>query len=241
MQQPQLDAQLLDPIDEDDPVLLSFNVEGRAIPAAHLTDAWEKARVEYSVERYNLVFPPLMDKRKVVWDAVAIIFGLRRKHFCGVLDCESVQGRSWPESVPDIEIMETLTAENQITVKTKELCQAILDEPNMRSIRQRIDAFMGDEKSRTQYDGLVAKGQALQQKQQMSLPLTNDEIVDFEKTRDNLLTNPVARDFLDAQEELHNVQESIHQYVTKTLELGRLPTEADMNGGGCGHGCGCNH
>lgn len=34
------DAQLLDPIDEDDPGLLSFNLEGRAIPAAHLTDAW---------------------------------------------------------------------------------------------------------------------------------------------------------------------------------------------------------
>lgn len=61
------DAQLLDPIDEDDPGLLSFNVEGRAIPAAHLTDEWEKARVEYSVERYNLDFPPLMDKRKTVW------------------------------------------------------------------------------------------------------------------------------------------------------------------------------
>ncbi|WNM63366.1 hypothetical protein [Candidatus Nitrospira neomarina] len=61
------DAQLLDPIDEDDPALLSFNVEGRAIPAAHVTDEWEKARVEYSVERYNLDFPPLMDKRKTVW------------------------------------------------------------------------------------------------------------------------------------------------------------------------------
>jgi hypothetical protein len=61
------DAQLLDPIDEDDPGLLSFNLEGRAIPAAHLTDAWEKERVAYSVERYNLDFPPLMDKRKTVW------------------------------------------------------------------------------------------------------------------------------------------------------------------------------
>jgi hypothetical protein len=61
------DAQLLDPIDEEDPGLLSFNVEGRAIPAALLTDAWEKARVKYSVERYNLDFPPLMDKRKAVW------------------------------------------------------------------------------------------------------------------------------------------------------------------------------
>ena len=59
--------QLLDPIDEDDPGLLSFNLEGRAIPAAHLTDAWERERVEYSVERYNLDFPPLMDMRKAVW------------------------------------------------------------------------------------------------------------------------------------------------------------------------------
>jgi hypothetical protein len=61
------DAQLLDPIDEDDPGLLSFNMEGRAIPAAYLTDAWEIERVKYSVERYNLDFPPLMDKRKAVW------------------------------------------------------------------------------------------------------------------------------------------------------------------------------
>ncbi|APG26161.1 hypothetical protein A7E75_03765 [Syntrophotalea acetylenica] len=61
------DAQLLDPIDEDDPGLLSFNMVGRAIPAAHINDPWEKARVEYSVIRYNLDFPPLMDKRKAVW------------------------------------------------------------------------------------------------------------------------------------------------------------------------------
>jgi cell fate (sporulation/competence/biofilm development) regulator YlbF (YheA/YmcA/DUF963 family) len=131
--------------------------------------------------------------------------------------------------------------ETQITQKTKELCQAILEEPNMRDIRQRIDAFMADDKTRAQYDGLVAKGQALQQKQQMSLPLSNEEINEFEKTRDNLLTNPVARGFLDAQEELHNVQESIQQYVSKTLELGRMPTEEDMGGGGCGSGCGCHH
>jgi uncharacterized protein (TIGR02646 family) len=61
------DPQLLDPVDQDDPLLLSFNLEGRAIPAAHITDDWEKERVKYSVERYNLDFPQLMDKRKTVW------------------------------------------------------------------------------------------------------------------------------------------------------------------------------
>jgi cell fate (sporulation/competence/biofilm development) regulator YlbF (YheA/YmcA/DUF963 family) len=112
----------------------------------------------------------------------------------------------------------------------------------MQALRQRIDTFMADEQTKTQYDGLIAKGQALQEKQQQSQPLTGEEIADFEQHRDSLLKNPVAREFLDAQQELHEVQESIHKYVSKTLELGRLPSEDELCSGGCGdHGCGCSH
>jgi cell fate (sporulation/competence/biofilm development) regulator YlbF (YheA/YmcA/DUF963 family) len=137
--------------------------------------------------------------------------------------------------------MTTTLEETPVLQKTRELCQTILDQPMMQSIRQRIDAFMGDDTSRAQYEGLVNKGQALEQKQQLSMPLSQDEIAEFEKHREALLKNPVARGFLDAQEELHQVQQTIHSYVNKTLELGRLPTEADLSGGGCGSGCGCGH
>jgi len=137
--------------------------------------------------------------------------------------------------------MTTTIEESPVIQKTKELCQAILEQPNMQSIRQRVDAFMADDKTRAQYDGLMSKGQALQQKQQASMPLTGDEITEFEAQRESLLSNPVARGFLDAQEELHEVQESIQQYVNKTLELGRLPSEEDLTGRSCGHGCGCSH
>jgi cell fate (sporulation/competence/biofilm development) regulator YlbF (YheA/YmcA/DUF963 family) len=138
--------------------------------------------------------------------------------------------------------MQTTIEETPVIQKTKELCQAILDQPDMQSIRQRIDAFMGDEPTRSLYDDLMSKGQALQQKQQMSLPLTGEEIADFEQHRDKLMSNEIARGFMDAQQEMHSVQESIQQYVSKTLELGRVPTEEELNdGGGCGHGCGCKH
>jgi cell fate (sporulation/competence/biofilm development) regulator YlbF (YheA/YmcA/DUF963 family) len=100
---------------------------------------------------------------------------------------------------------------------------------------------MGDEKARGQYENLVTKGQALQEKEQMSAPLSREEINDFEKQREAVFNNPVARNFLDAQEELQNVQATIQQYVNKTLELGRMPTDEDLSGGGCGHGCGCHH
>jgi len=137
--------------------------------------------------------------------------------------------------------METMTENSAILEKTKELCQAILDEPNIRSIRERMNVFMGDEQARSLYDGLVTKGQALQQKQQLSMPVSGEEMADFEQHRTALFNNPVARGFLDAQEEMHQVQESVQHYVSKTLELGRLPTDEEINGGSCGHGCGCSH
>ena len=131
--------------------------------------------------------------------------------------------------------------ETPIARKTRELCQTILEEPTLKALRQRIDSFMADETTRAQYDGLVSKGQALQQKQQMSVALTDEEVSDFEQHRDAVLNNPVARGFLDAQQELHQVKQSIHQYVSKTLELGRLPSEDELSEGGCGHGdCGCS-
>jgi cell fate (sporulation/competence/biofilm development) regulator YlbF (YheA/YmcA/DUF963 family) len=134
------------------------------------------------------------------------------------------------------------TQDTLITEKTRELCQAILDQPDMVSARESIQKFIGDENAKGQYEKLMAKGQALQQKQQRSEQLNGEEISAFEKERETLLSNPVARGFLEAQEEMHHVHQSINQFVSKTLELGRMPTEADFESeGGCGDGCGCGH
>ena len=138
--------------------------------------------------------------------------------------------------------MQTTQDSSIITEKTRELCQTILEQPHILSARQRIESFVADEKAKAQYEGLMAKGQALQEKQQRSQQLSGEEVSEFEKERDALLSNPVARGFLEAQEEMHHVHQSINQYVSKTLELGRLPTEADFEEeGGCGNGCGCGH
>ena len=138
--------------------------------------------------------------------------------------------------------MQTISEETAVTQKTRELCQAILDEPSLLAARQNIDRFMADDRAKQQYENLMSKGQALQEKQQSSQPLTGEEIAVFEKERDALMSNPVARGFLDAQEELHDVHKSVTQFVSKTLELGRVPTESDFESeGGCGSGCGCGH
>ena len=128
----------------------------------------------------------------------------------------------------------------KIEEKTRELCQTIIAQPEMISIRKRIDTFLADDSTRNLYEALMGKGQALQEKQQHGQPLEPAEISEFEKSRETLLKNPVATGFLDAQEEMHAMQNFIQKHVSKTLELGRLPAAADLEEGSCGHGCGCH-
>jgi cell fate (sporulation/competence/biofilm development) regulator YlbF (YheA/YmcA/DUF963 family) len=128
-----------------------------------------------------------------------------------------------------------------IETKTNELCELLLQEIQTGGIRQRIDTFLADSSARGAYESLMSKGQALQEKQHSGAVLEPAEIAAFERDRDALLKNPVASGFLDAQEEMHSLQETVQKRVAKTIELGRLPTADDLNSGGsCGHGCGCH-
>ena len=135
--------------------------------------------------------------------------------------------------------METNFEDPAIVQKTKELCQAIIDQPDFQSIRRQVDAFLADEGVQVQYQELSNRGATLQHKQQTGLPLDMTEVADFEKQRDAFLSNPVAQGFLAAQQAMHTVQESVSHYVAKTFELGRMPEKDDFDS--CGHGCGCSH
>jgi cell fate (sporulation/competence/biofilm development) regulator YlbF (YheA/YmcA/DUF963 family) len=129
----------------------------------------------------------------------------------------------------------------KLEAKTNELCEAILEQLQTTGIRKRIDSFLADSSARTQYEALMSKGQALQEKQHHGQTLDAAEIASFESEREALLKNPVATSFLDAQEQMHEIESSVKKTVAKTIELGRIPKAEDLEEGSCGHGCGCHH
>jgi cell fate (sporulation/competence/biofilm development) regulator YlbF (YheA/YmcA/DUF963 family) len=139
---------------------------------------------------------------------------------------------------------QTLT-DDLVRQKTLELCEALVQQSQFQNIRQRIDAFMGDADAQLQYQTVNEKGRALHQRQHSGPPLTDSEISAFEASRDALLANPVAKNFIEAQQEMHHIQEEVGQYVGKTFELGRVPNESELAdeccGGEGGGGCGCSH
>lgn len=129
-----------------------------------------------------------------------------------------------------------------ILEKTRELCDLIVNQPEFESIRARIDRFMINDEAQKQYQAVNDQGQMLHQKQHSGEQITDGEIEQFESRRKALLENPVARDFLEAQDEAFRMRDTVAKYVTKTFELGRVPTEEDLSEGECcgDSGCGCH-
>ncbi len=132
-------------------------------------------------------------------------------------------------------------AEDVILQKTRELCEAIVRQPEFQTIRRQVDSFMADPKAQQAYESLSEKGRHLQHKQSQGVQLSESEIEAFDTERESFFSNPVAKGFVDAQEAMHHIQGEVNQYVSKTFELGRVPTAEDLEGGSCGSGCGCHH
>jgi cell fate (sporulation/competence/biofilm development) regulator YlbF (YheA/YmcA/DUF963 family) len=131
-----------------------------------------------------------------------------------------------------------------ILAKTRELCDTLLRQPDVAAACRSVEAFMADEPAQGLYQELMRRGQALHEQQERGLPLADSEIAEFERQREALTHNPVAKGFLDARELLHNIHHTVNDHVSKTFELGRLPEEADFESGCCGGnhgGCGCEH
>ena len=138
--------------------------------------------------------------------------------------------------------MKMLAEDSLVIGKTKELCAAIADDPEYRSMMEKVERFMEDDAAKLQFQSVQERSQELGQKQQSGLELSVGEVEDFETAREALMSNSVAREFMDAQQSLQSVQSAIGKYVGITLELGRVPAEEDLadQGGCCNEGgCGC--
>ena len=140
--------------------------------------------------------------------------------------------------------MSMILEESAISAKTKELCSTIVEQASFVNLQSQVEAFLSDDEARLQYQSVHEQGDQLNQKQRSGVELSESEISEFEQAREQLLQNSTVTDFMAAQKELQEIQNTIGKMVGMTLELGRVPTaediEAASSGGGCcGGGCGC--
>ena len=136
-------------------------------------------------------------------------------------------------------VIEAELENGAVLEKTHELCQTLVSQPAFVALRRNVDAFLADEEAKRLYQDLAGESERLQHKQHQGATLTHEEISGYENQREALERNEVARAFMDAQQQMQRVQQTISRYVNKTMEIGRVPEPDDFET--CGHGCSCGH
>jgi cell fate (sporulation/competence/biofilm development) regulator YlbF (YheA/YmcA/DUF963 family) len=135
--------------------------------------------------------------------------------------------------------MDTKVKEGGIIQRTIDLCQAVVDQSDFQEVKRKLDAFMSNEGLKFQYQQVNDLGNLLQMKQSNGVEITEQEIAQFETMREQFLGDSVAKGFLEAQEQLQQLHQTIGRFLDKTFELGRRPEFEDVHDGSC-DGCGCH-
>lgn len=141
-------------------------------------------------------------------------------------------------------LMNLLKDDSMVMQKTRDLCEAIVGDAEYQDLLGKVESFLADDEARLTYQAVHERGQELNEKQRAGLELGPGEIAAFEEARAGLLGNVVASEFMQAQQDLENLQMSVSRLVGMSMELGRVPTAEDLaqaaGGGCCGGGCGCS-
>jgi len=132
-------------------------------------------------------------------------------------------------------IGESSSTEANYKAKAKELCQSLLEDPNLKEVFESIDKFMEDDESKELFSEMQTKGESLQMKQQSGLELTAGEVEEYNKIRDKMLENETANAFVKAQESIQSIHQTLGSWVSLVFENGRMPTEEEFEGH-CGPG-----
>ncbi len=144
-----------------------------------------------------------------------------------------------PQSSP-LTAMESTAKESPIIQKTMELCNAVTSQPDFQELKSKVDAFMSDEGLKFQFQQVNQMNELLEMRQRGGFEIKEEEIAQFESLRQNVLGNPVAMGFIEAQQEMQKLHDAIGRFVNKTFELGRTPEYEDVFDGSCGSNCGCH-
>lgn len=137
-----------------------------------------------------------------------------------------------------------ISEQSPVYGKLLELCEAIANDTEFQANYSKVQSFFNDETARALYVEVTQYGEQLRNSQMSGVAPSQEDIAKFEEKRGKLLENEVAFGFLSGKHAIEELNAEISKVLHLTFELGRKPSEEDMEmleneSGCCGGGCGC--
>lgn len=149
--------------------------------------------------------------------------------------------------------MSILNEDSAVYARVRDLCAAVVSDPEVLVLKGNIDAFLQDAEARALFECVNKMGEELRQKNMAGMEPTESEIEQFDKLREEVIKNTVCHEFLQSRQKVDNIFGEINRYFGMTLELNRVPTIEEVDAsynqeasggccggnGSCGDDCAC--
>ena len=108
-----------------------------------------------------------------------------------------------------MKIINLQTEETPVVRKTKELCQTIVDQPGYQAMKKSIMDFLSNDDARAQYQRLCDLQESLHHKSHSGEEIPDEEIAEFERLEQAFMANPLAQGFIQAQQAMLKLVQTI--------------------------------
>ena len=116
----------------------------------------------------------------------------------------------------------------KVREQMRSLCEAILAGKQFRDANAAIEAFLQDEDAKAQYIAYNTRRAEVRERQERGFQLTAGEIDELEKLHQEIIDQPVIRGFMVATDELERIKHAAIEFLEKSFELCRVPTDSDF-------------
>lgn len=117
----------------------------------------------------------------------------------------------------------------QLADKARELCGFILESPEYEVLQGRFETFEKDTTAQKIHHAWRERDYELQRQHREGNMPTKDQIAELEKLRTAALENEVVVDYVESEQALSKMFQTVMKVVQKSLETGRVPTDEELS------------
>lgn len=124
--------------------------------------------------------------------------------------------------------MNTPSLSNELLQAVTALANVLAQDKTILVAKERIGVFFQNPDSTKLFEEVNAYGEELRQKHLAGMPPTEEEIAKFDTLRGAVISDDVAREFLESRTEIDTIMQTLSQYLGMSIDLGRAPTPEEV-------------
>lgn len=113
--------------------------------------------------------------------------------------------------------------------KIKDLCEDLINDNEIRKLLSKKQNLENNKPAMQKIQELIKMEMELMEKQKNNQDISDQEINEYDNYYNECKKDELVNEYLEYQEQIHQIAHIVSDYVSLTLTKGKVPTVEDVN------------